>query len=91
MQIPVLIEKVPGDGFRARGGEPLALTADGATADEAISKLRDLIERRLADGTQVVSIELPESNAAWRSMGGMYADDPLYDEWQAAIKEYRNQ
>lgn len=31
MQIPILIELLPGTGFRSRGGEPFALSADGAT------------------------------------------------------------
>ena len=31
MKIAVLIEPVPGNGFRAKGGEPLAMSAEGAT------------------------------------------------------------
>ena len=34
MQIPILIEPVAGNGFRSRGGEPFALSADGATREE---------------------------------------------------------
>ena len=31
MKIAVLIEPVPGNGFRAKGGEPFAMSAEGAT------------------------------------------------------------
>jgi hypothetical protein len=31
MQIPVLVEKIKGNGFRARGTEPFAISARGAT------------------------------------------------------------
>ena len=26
----------------------------------------------------------------WLEIAGMYANDPLYEEWQAAIEEYRD-
>src|SRR5262249_53761485 len=33
MQIPVVIERVDGNGYRARGVDPLSLSAEGATRD----------------------------------------------------------
>src|SRR5690348_5928209 len=47
MRISVLIEPVPGNGYRARGGEPLGLIAEGATRDKALQKLRELIDERV--------------------------------------------
>ena len=44
MQIPILVEPVPGNGYRATAGLPLHLAADGATADEALSQLEELIK-----------------------------------------------
>ncbi len=41
MQIPVLIESIAGNGYRARGGEPLPLTADGPTREAALHNLRE--------------------------------------------------
>lgn len=91
MQIPVLIEPVAGTGFRARGGEPLPLTAEGATPDEALQKLRELLQARLTGGTRLVALEVPDDDNPWLKMAGMYKDDPLFDEWQQAIAEYRRQ
>ena len=53
MKIPVLIEPVAGNGYRAKSGEPLPLAAEGATRDEAIQKLRDLIDRTLQNGSEL--------------------------------------
>jgi predicted RNase H-like HicB family nuclease len=36
MQIPVLVEPIAGDGYRARGTEPFGLSAEGATRAEAL-------------------------------------------------------
>ena len=41
MQIPVLVEPVANNGFRARTGEPLPLSADGGTPEEAVRNLRE--------------------------------------------------
>ncbi len=89
MQIPILIEPIAGNGYRARGGEPLALTAEGATAEEALEKLRDLLDHRLAGGAQLVPLEVPDSGNPWMKMAGIFKDDPLFDDWQQAIADYR--
>jgi len=60
MGIPVLIEPTPGNGYRAKAGEPLALTAEAATRDAALQKLRELIEEWVAAGAEIISIDLPE-------------------------------
>jgi predicted RNase H-like HicB family nuclease len=53
MHMPIAIEPVAGNGYRARGGEPLAFTAEGATPEEAVRKLRELIQAHLASGVQI--------------------------------------
>ena len=57
MQIPVLVESVAGNGFRASGGEPLAISA-GGHADEAIARLKSLIADRLAVGAELISLDV---------------------------------
>jgi predicted RNase H-like HicB family nuclease len=89
MEIPVLIERVEGNGFRARGGEPLGLTTDGATPEEALGKLQQLLKDRIAAGARIVPLEVPGADNPWRTFAGMFKDDPLYDEWQQAIAENR--
>jgi predicted RNase H-like HicB family nuclease len=91
VEIPVLIEPVAGNGFRATSGPPLGLTAEGPTRDEALQNLRRLIRERLAAGSEVAALELADRPAGnpWVEFAGMFRDDPYFDEWQAAIAENR--
>lgn len=116
MQIPVLVEKVEGNGYRAREVWPLSqgsfFAAEGATREEALDKLRELIRSRLPSGAELVDLEigteaeiqrLKAENAAlrdhvrqlaespWEKIAGIYKDDPLFDEWQQAIADYRRE
>ncbi len=93
MQIPILIEPVAGNGYRSRGGEPYALSAEGATRDEVLAKLRAQLEARMRGGAEAVSLEVagPAAGNPWVEFAGMFKDDPLFDDWQKAIAEYRRE
>jgi hypothetical protein len=62
MQIPVLIEPMAGSGFRARTGPPFEWSAEGATAAEALEKLRGEAAGRIAAGASVAMLEVPPVN-----------------------------
>jgi hypothetical protein len=89
MKIAVLIEPVPGNGFRAKGGEPLAMSAEGATRAEAIARLKTLIANRLTVGTELIGLELGAEEHSLAPVSGWTKDDPLLDEWQQAVLDYR--
>jgi predicted RNase H-like HicB family nuclease len=91
MQLPVLIEPVAGDRFQAKGGEPFAFTAEGATREEALQNLQRQIEAHLAAGAEIVTLEVPAQDNPWKQMQGIFEDDPWFEEWQQAIAEYRQQ
>jgi hypothetical protein len=94
MQMPVLIEAITGNGYRAKSGEPLPLSAEGATRDEALQKLRQMVEERLHQGVQLASFEVPASDAdnPWLRMAGIYdANDPDVQEWLQEMKRYREE
>lgn len=91
MHLPVLIESVAGNGFRAQVGEPLALSAEGATADEALKRLHEMVNQRLAQGARLVTLNVPAEENPWVQCAGMFKDDPYFDDWQRAIAEYRRQ
>lgn len=116
MQVPVLVEKVAGNGYRARevwpwGGNGSSV-AEGATREEALDKLRALIQERLPGNSELVQLELGAAAEVellrnevaalqqrlheiagdpWRRMQGIYKDDPLFEEWQQAIADYRRE
>jgi predicted RNase H-like HicB family nuclease len=92
MDIPVLIEPVAGNGYRAKCGEPLPITAEGKTRDEAIANLRRLVEQRVAAGAEVAALRLRGDCAAnpWVEFAGMYdPDDPVVRDWEKAMAEHR--
>ncbi len=90
MKIPVLIEPIANVGFRAIGGPPFEVTAQGATQDEALARLREAIDHRMVLGSIVVPFEIDASNEnPWAAVAGMFRDEPLFDEWQEAIDGYR--
>jgi len=37
------------------------------------------------------AVDLPQRANPWLSGAGMFRDDPLFDEWQRAIAEYRRE
>jgi hypothetical protein len=91
MKIPILIEPTADQRFRATGGSPLVGSVEADTPDEAVEKLRELIQDRVAKGAQIASIELPDGVDPWLAGAGMFRDDPLYDDWQQAIAGYRRE
>ena|SRR6516165_9763261 len=91
MRIPVLIEPVARNGFRARGIEPFAVSAKGATREEALAKLRAIIEDRLKNGAELVELEVGPPSNPWMEFAGMFKDDPWIEDWKRSIEEYRKQ
>ncbi len=75
--------------------------AEGATEQEAVSRVKETLKHRLA-GEKIVSIEvevdaLPSSrssksaNFSWLQFAGMYEDDPAFDEVIDEIERYRQE
>jgi hypothetical protein len=89
MQIPILIEPMNGNGYRARGGEPLAITAEGGTQEEALANLREKLQARLCDGAVIVPLDLPAQTHPLAEFVGIFKDDPLIEEWKKCMKAYR--
>lgn len=103
MQIPVLVEAVAGRGYVAKAGPPFGWSAEGATAAEAVDKLRAAATAFVAAGGQVTAIDVPgtATNGAvaappaenpWLKWAGTWdPNDPMVQEWLDAIQEYRRQ
>jgi len=93
MKIAVLIEPLNGTGFRATGGEPFSITAEGATREEALNALKEAMAMRLKCGAELVSLEVgPQEHPLLKYAGMyMYKEEPLFEEWKQAIEDYRNE
>jgi hypothetical protein len=80
MQIPILLERVKGNGYRARGTEPFAVSAKGATRAEALAKLRAKIQARLKNGTEIVGLEVGPQAHLLAEFAGMFKDEPDFED-----------
>jgi hypothetical protein len=91
VEIPVIIEPVNGNGYRATGagGLSVGLIAEGATAKEAIDRLTEQVLTRLHTGAKVAGINIAVGEAPWKQDAGYLRDDPLYEPWREAMEEYR--
>jgi predicted RNase H-like HicB family nuclease len=89
MQIPILLERLNGNGYRARGKEPFAVSAKGATREEALSKLRAKIQSKLKNGTEIIGLEIGTHPDPWTEFAGMFKGDPWIDDWKKSVEEYR--
>jgi hypothetical protein len=91
MQIPVLLEPVANNGYRATTNSPVPLSVEASTREEAMAKLRDQLAGRLKSGAELVAIDAPPENP-WLAMAGIFdPDDPLVQDWKRAMEEYRRE
>ncbi len=89
MQIHVRLESVSKGCFRActRGAQPLC--AEGATSDEALSKLGELLESKLGPEARAITL-FPDSNP-WALGSGMFKDDQYSALWMEEIVRRRDE
>jgi hypothetical protein len=91
MQITVLVEPMNGQGFRATGCVPFGISVEAATREEALKKLQGEVQARMKSGAEIVLLNVPAESNPWLKIAGMYKDEPMFEEWQEAIADYRDQ
>jgi hypothetical protein len=91
MELPILVEKVAGNGFRASGAAPWALSAEGPTREAALAELKLQLDLRVKNGAEIVALQLDLQPHPWMAFAGMFKDDPLFDDWQKSIADYRRE
>ena len=91
MEVPVIIEPISGNGYRATGagGLSIGLTAEGATEAEAIARLAEQVQTRVNAGARLMELSVAADAAPWKQDAGYLRDEPLYDLWREAMEEYR--
>jgi hypothetical protein len=92
MQIPILVESISGDLYRAEAPAPFCVHAEGKSSQEAVENLRAEIVREFSNGKRIMLLEvpLPDENP-WVKFAGCMKDEPLLDDWRAAVAEYREE
>ena len=89
MDMTVLIE--PRNGrFKASTSQPVAMETEGASREEALQRLQELAQSRLAAG-ELVQVPLPngDSGHSWMKFAGVWKDHPDFDQFQQNVAEFR--
>jgi hypothetical protein len=91
VNIPVIIEPILGNGYRATGagGLSVGLTAEGKTAAEAAVRLAELVQTRLHAGARLAALSVGADEAPWKQYAGYLRDSDLFDSWRDAMEENR--
>jgi hypothetical protein len=90
MEIPVLIEPIPGTGYRATGGEPFAIVLEAPTREDALARFKDHVASTLRNGASIASVELSNEHPWAKSFGIFDESDPHVQEWLSIIEENRS-
>lgn len=85
-EVSVIVEPVNGTGFRASCGAPVSASAEGASREEALERLRAQLEGRFRHGAEVVCLRIGDrtlpATAVW-------PDDDLTRTWLQGIADAR--
>ncbi len=88
MTISILVE--PSQvGFRAVTGGPLDLSAEAASAAQALTALQAKIDSRFEHGAMLFQRALPAPPSPIPLIP--LAENPLFDAWLQAIEKYREE
>jgi hypothetical protein len=89
VELPVVIEPLPeGRGFAAHLGAPFNLSAEAATADEAVHLITAQLQRRLQQGLEIRAVNVPAGRGA---EPGWLPDDELTREWLQFVQQFRSE
>ena len=88
MPISILVEPSQ-SGFRATTGGPLDLSAEAASAAEALTALQSQIDSRFAQGAILVHHPDPAPQSPVSLIP--LAENPLFDAWLKAVEQYREE
>jgi hypothetical protein len=92
MSVEVLIETLPTGGYRATLLGWPDTSAEGATEEEALTRLRQFARDRPQHG-KVVTLDLATNTPPnpWLTFAARFRDTPLLDELDDAIAAYRRE
>lgn len=89
MHFTILLEPAAGQKYRALCGSPLDMEAEGDSREEALGKLRELIEHKIRSGVEILTLEVDTIEHPWKRFAGTLKDEPLFEEWVQAMAQYR--
>jgi hypothetical protein len=89
MEINILIQPLPDQGYRASAREPFAVEAEGETREQALQNLKSALADKARQGAEIVTIHMPIPRL--RAENPPWPDDDITRAWLEGIAEYRRQ
>lgn len=91
-QLTVWVERIDDQTYRAEIAQPISLTTQGRTCEEAVERLCELAKQRLSTG-DVIQLDLAVETAThpWVPFAGIWKGHPEADAWQNTLAEQRRQ
>jgi predicted RNase H-like HicB family nuclease len=97
MQYQVFVQNPTDRTFMASVVGLPNLTANGITEQEAIDRLKSILDAQFKNG-KLVTIDIdvpsdqsPEPSDPWIANMGIFQDDPTFDDFLAEVNTYRNE
>ena len=90
MQIPIVIEALPGNRFRAKSA--LSLVVEANSAEESLRLWRERYASVIPSDAEVVAVEQPlhETHAFAKYIGSL-KNERLIEFWRSGLEEYRRE
>jgi hypothetical protein len=92
MEIPVLLEPIENNGYRATSLAPPSAVAEAPTREAALEELREMLCGKLSHA-EVVRLQVPLAGDShpWATMAGTWKNHPDAAEFEQNIHDYRRQ
>jgi hypothetical protein len=92
MDIPVLLEALPANGYRATSWTPTRLSVEAASREEALEQVQRLVREQLAHAEVVhLNVALAGEGHPWQALAGTWKDHPDRAEFEQHLSDYRRQ
>jgi hypothetical protein len=92
MEISVLLEALPADGYRATTLTAAPVSTQAPSREQALEQVQRLVQEQLARGEVVqLHVTLPGETHAWRPLAGTWKDHPDVAAFEEGLREYRRQ
>src|SRR5438445_12363225 len=92
MDIPVLLEALPTNGYRATSLTPTRLSVEAVSCEEALREVTRLVREQLAQAEVVhLNVALAGECHPWHPLAGTWKDHPDIAEFEQQLRDYRRQ
>ena len=92
MDIPVLLEALPANGYRATTLTPSRLSVEARSREEALRRVTHLVGQQLAHAELVhLNVAVAGESHSWHPLAGTWKDHPDVAGFEQHLADYRRQ